>query len=109
MHENHMAKKIVGKKTSEISKQFSEVNKFLKIVADENRLSILVLLEDGAMNVTDIHSKLKLPQNLTSHHISKLKSLELLSEKREGTFRHYSVNTKKMKEFNKMFRDLLRM
>jgi ArsR family transcriptional regulator len=78
-------------------------------VADENRLRILVLLEDGAMNVTDIHSKLGLPQNLTSHHISKLKSLELLLEKREGTFRHYSVNTKKIKEYNKMLKDLLKI
>jgi ArsR family transcriptional regulator len=97
------------KKTAENSKQFSDVNNFLKIVADENRLRILVLLENGAMNVTDIHSKLKLPQNLTSHHISKLKSLELLLEKREGTFRHYSVNTKKFKEYHKMLKDLLKI
>jgi len=104
-----MAKKISSKKTSETSKQFLDVNNFLKIVADENRLRILVLLEDGAMNVTDIHSKLKLPQNLTSHHISKLKSLDLLLEKREGTFRHYSVNIKRLKEFNKMLKDLLKI
>lgn len=104
-----MTKKTSSKKAPETSKQFLEVNSFLKIVSDENRLRILVLLEDGAMNVTDIHSKLKLPQNLTSHHISKLKSLELLMEKREGTFRHYSVNTKKLKEFNKMLKDLLKI
>lgn len=101
-------KKISGK-TLETNKQFLDVNKFLKIVADENRLRILVLLEDGAMNVTDIHSKLKLPQNLTSHHISKLKGLELLLEKREGTFRHYSVNTKKLKEYNRLFKGLMKI
>lgn len=103
-----MAKK-TGKQITGESKQFLDVNRFLKIVADENRLRILVLLGEGQMNVTDIHNKLGLPQNLTSHHISKLKSLELLVEKREGTFRHYSVNTKKLKEFNRIFKELMKI
>ncbi|HBI34352.1 MAG TPA: hypothetical protein DEA43_01630 [Candidatus Moranbacteria bacterium] len=100
-------KKAVKKNGKQPDKQFLEVNKFLKIVSDENRLRILVLLEKGSLNVTDIHSKLKLPQNLTSHHISKLKSVDLLVEKREGTFRHYSVNAKKIKEYNQMFLKLM--
>ncbi|HAR99553.1 MAG: Transcription regulator ArsR [Candidatus Moranbacteria bacterium GW2011_GWC2_37_73] len=100
-------KKAVKKIGKQPDKQFLEVNKFLKIVSDENRLRILVLLEKGSLNVTDIHSKLKLPQNLTSHHISKLKSVDLLVEKREGTFRHYSVNAKKIKEYNQMFLKLM--
>lgn len=99
-------KKSTTKNTPENAK-FAEVSKFLKLVSDDNRLKILLTLGEGTMNVTDIHSKLKLPQNLTSHHISKLKSLELLNEKREGTFRHYSVNVKKLKELNKEFRELL--
>ncbi len=85
---------------------FVQVNNFLKTVSDVNRLRILFVLGNGTMNVTDIHNKLKLPQNLTSHHISKLKAMDLLNEKREGTFRHYSVNTKKLREFNKMFKEL---
>ncbi len=97
------------KKSTESSKQFLEVNKFLKAVADENRLKILVLLQEGSLNVTEIHSKLKLPQNLTSHHISKLKNLNLLLEKREGTFRHYSLNVKSLKEYNKMFKELMKI
>ncbi|KKQ44357.1 MAG: Transcription regulator ArsR [Candidatus Moranbacteria bacterium GW2011_GWC2_37_8] len=101
-----MKKNITSKSSTENAK-FAEVSKFLKLVSDENRLKILLTLGEGTMNVTDIHSKLKLPQNLTSHHISKLKSLELLNEKREGTFRHYSVNAKKLKELNKLFRELL--
>ncbi len=106
-----MAKKEkkVGKQDAGVSKQFLDVSQFLKIVADENRLRILVLLGEGQLNVTDIHNKLNLPQNLTSHHISKLKSLELLTEKREGTFRHYSVNVKKLKEFNKLFKELMKV
>jgi DNA-binding transcriptional ArsR family regulator len=101
-------KKIVKQSTS-VSKLFLEVNTFLKIIADENRLKILVLLEGGTMNVTDIHNKLKLPQNLTSHHISKLKSMDLLMEKREGTFRHYSLNGKKMKESVRSLKELMKI
>lgn len=87
--------------------KFSQVSKFLKLVSDDNRLKILLTLGEGTMNVTDIHTSLKLPQNLTSHHISKLKSMDLLIEKREGTFRHYSVNFKKLKDLNKEFKELL--
>ncbi|MDD5396830.1 MAG: metalloregulator ArsR/SmtB family transcription factor [Candidatus Moranbacteria bacterium] len=102
------AKKSSSKQTAETGK-FLEVNNFLKIVADENRLKILLTLSNGPMNVTEIHNKLNLPQNLTSHHISKLKSVDLLSEKREGVFRHYGVNTKKLKEYAKLLKDLLKI
>jgi DNA-binding transcriptional ArsR family regulator len=97
-----------SKKPPENAK-FLEVNNFLKIVADENRLKILLALTGGSLNVTEIHNKLNLPQNLTSHHISKLKSLELLSEKREGVFRHYSVNTKNLKRYASLFKELLKI
>lgn len=92
-----------------LNAKFSDLMGFFKMVSDENRLKILLLLEDGEMTVTNIHSKLKLPQNLTSHHITKLKGLGLLNEKREGTFRRYSVNGKKLKEYGKLAKDLLKM
>lgn len=88
---------------------FDQASKFLKVVSDANRLRILCLLGEGRMNVTQIHTKLKLPQNLTSHHISKLKSLDLLIENRDGTFRNYSVNNKKLREYNKGLRDLFKI
>lgn len=104
---NKTAKKD-NKKTAGNDK-FLELNNFLKIVSDENRLKILLVLNDGEMNVTSIHNKLKLPQNLTSHHISKLKSLDLLVEKREGTFRRYSVNTKKLKEYARLLKEMMKI
>jgi DNA-binding transcriptional ArsR family regulator len=101
-----MAKKVIKSVSSK--DQFAVVNKFLRTVADKNRLRILQVLDGKSMTVGEIYHKLKLPQNLTSHHISRLKSLELLSEKREGTFRIYSVNPKKLKEFSKAFQALLK-
>lgn len=108
--EKHMAKKSkVGAKKAPQSAAFLEVSQFLKIVSDENRMKILLTLGSETMNVTDIYSKIGLPQNLTSHHITKLKSIDLLNEKRDGVFRNYSVNIKRMKELNKMFRDMFKI
>ena len=105
-----MSKKIkVAAKQAAGAAKFSEVSKFLKIISDENRLKILLILGNGPMNVTEIHNKLDLPQNLTSHHISKLKSLDLLSEKREGVFRHYSLNNKSLRENVKSLKELMKV
>lgn len=95
------------KKTRLQVKDFSRVNKFLKTVADKNRLRILLELKGSVLNVTQLHTSLKLPQNLTSHHISKLKSLGLLTEKSEGTFRRYAVNSGKMKEYENILKNTL--
>lgn len=89
--------------------KFSELNRFLKIVSDENRLKILLLLIDGEMNVTNIYGKLKIPQNLTSHHISKLKSLDLLVEKKDGTFRNYRTNSKKLRDYGHLLKELMKL
>jgi len=97
----------VNKKNSSEKEKLAELNTFLKAVSDMNRLRILYVLKGGVLNVGEIYGKLKLPQNLTSHHISRLKRIGLLDERREGVFRHYSLNTKKLKQYNDMFRDTL--
>ena len=99
-----MAKKINrNAKQAPITGNFLQLHKFLRIVSDANRLKILLALKGNIMNVTEIHTKLKLAQNLTSHHISKLKSAGLLNEKSEKTFRRYSINMKKLKEYEGLF------
>lgn len=95
------------KKRSSQAKNFSQVKNFLKTVSDENRLRILFALKGRVMNVTEIHEKLNLPQNLTSHHLSKLKKAGLLVEKSKGTFRNYSISAKKLKECERMFKKII--
>ena len=95
------------KKKSLGTDNFSKAKNFLKTVAEANRLKILFELKNKTMNVTELHTKLRLPQNLTSHHISKLKKVGLLSEKHDGTFRLYSVNKKKLAESTRIFKELL--
>jgi len=96
-----------GKKPASEKDKLVELNKFLKAVSDMNRLRILYALNGKTMNVGEIYGKLKLPQNLTSHHISRLKRIGLLNERREGVFRHYSLNVKKLKHYSDMFKDTL--
>ncbi|HPN54693.1 MAG TPA: metalloregulator ArsR/SmtB family transcription factor [Candidatus Moranbacteria bacterium] len=96
-----------SKKDKIQAKDFVRINRFLKSISDKNRLRIILGLKGTVMNVTELHTSLGLPQNLTSHHISKLKELNLLTEKSEGTFRRYTVNLKKMKEYENMLKKTL--
>jgi len=97
----------VNKRNSSEKEKLADLNTFLKAVSDMNRLRILYVLKSGTLNVGEIYGKLKLPQNLTSHHISRLKRIGLLDERREGVFRHYSLNAKKLRQYNDMFKDTL--
>jgi len=63
---------------------------YIKTIAEPNRLKILELLKDGEKCACDIHPKLKISQNLNSHHLKVLKDLGLLKSKKEGTTIVYS-------------------
>lgn len=106
-HKPMKKQNIKSKKQSLGMEKFLKTKRFLKTVAEENRLKILFELKNKTMNVTELHNKLKLPQNLTSHHISKLKKVGLLSEKHDGTFRLYSINKKKLAESARIFKEFL--
>jgi len=95
-------KKIDSKKLSRLEDKMLQA--FLRTIADGNRMKIISFLGKESFTVTEIHKKLKLPQNLASHHISKLKKMELLKEKKEGTFRFYSLNFGKMREYVRLFK-----
>ncbi|NTV40981.1 MAG: helix-turn-helix transcriptional regulator [Candidatus Moranbacteria bacterium] len=86
-------------------KKDKDIENFLKVVADGNRMKIISVLGRETLSVTQIHKKLKIPQNLTSHHISRLKKIDILKEKKEGTFRFYSVNMTKIREFVRLLKN----
>ena len=75
------------------------IKKYLRILAEPNRLAILSFLKDGEKCACEIHPKLKLPQNLSSHHLKVLKDLKLLKSQREGTKIIYSRNEKVIKDY----------
>ena len=84
-----------GKK---ISKEFSSTVESLKILAEENRLKILCMLNKGEKCVCEILPKLGIPQNLASHHLKVLKEAGFIVARKEGLRVFYSVDPGQMKK-----------
>lgn len=76
-----------------------DIKKYLNTLAEPNRLAILLFLKDGEKCACEIHPKLKLPQNLSSHHLKVLKDLELLKSRRDGNKILYSRNEEVIKNY----------
>lgn len=65
---------------------------FLKLIADTNRLRILLTVGRKEHCVCEITAALGLPQNLISHHLGRLKAAGLVVERKEGQFVYYRKN-----------------
>lgn len=72
-----------------------------KAMCDCSRIKILRYLKEGERCVCEIQKKLKLPQNLVSHHLGILRTAELITARREGKWIHYSLNQKEIKKVSK--------
>jgi len=66
--------------------------KYLKALAEPNRLAILLFLKNEEKCACEIHPQINLPQNLTSHHLKILKELKLIKSRRVGKKIIYSRN-----------------
>jgi ArsR family transcriptional regulator len=75
------------------------IKKYINALAEPNRLAILSFLKDGEKCACKIHPKLKLPQNLSSHHLKILKDLSLLKSRRDGNKILYSRNEEVIKHY----------
>jgi DNA-binding transcriptional ArsR family regulator len=62
-----------------------------KCLADENRLRILLSLNNGEKAVTEIAEELGLSQPLVSHHLKELRRSFLLKIERRGPFIFYEM------------------
>ena len=70
-----------------------EVNIF-KALSEPIRVRIMVLLSRGELCVCDLMAVLNLPQSTTSRHLSKLKAIDLISDRRNGKWKYYRLNDK---------------
>lgn len=66
--------------------------KMFRILGDQTRLKIVMLLTAGEMNVTQICKKLKAPQPSVSHHLGLLRMGELVQTRRMGKEVFYSLS-----------------
>jgi DNA-binding transcriptional ArsR family regulator len=79
----------------------SEVLAFFKALADESRLKIVGALSESERSVDEIANLLSLRAPTVSHHLAKLKEVELVSMRSEGTTHFYSLDTNTMRKLSK--------
>jgi ArsR family transcriptional regulator len=78
----------------------------LKAVAEENRFQIIKLLSKKSLCVCEIEAKLKIPQNLVSHHLSVLKKAGLIEDCRCGKNNYYTLNKQSLNKLNEILTKL---
>lgn len=61
----------------------------LKLLADRTRLSILAMLAEQEMSVTEIAQALDRPMPAVSQHLAKLRTAGLVGVRKEGTTNYY--------------------
>jgi DNA-binding transcriptional ArsR family regulator len=62
-----------------------------KSLSDENRLRILLCVNDGKKSVSSIVEELNLSQPLVSHHLKELRRALLVKVERSGPFVYYEI------------------
>lgn len=65
---------------------------FIRLLSDETRLRILILLAQSDLFVCELCGLLNLSQPKVSRHLSKMKDLGFVRMKREGKFILYSLS-----------------
>jgi ArsR family transcriptional regulator len=61
-------------------------------------MQLLITAEPDGMVVGDIQSEVDIPSSTLSHHLDKLKSENLVTVRRDGTYLWYRANTDALKE-----------
>jgi len=74
-----------------------------KAVADGSRRQILLLLKDGEKTPSEIVGNFDFTLPALSTHLRILREANLVSERKAGQNRFYSVNTEKMSEMMRFF------
>lgn len=88
----------------------AQISSLLKILAEENRLRILCLLNKRSHCVCDIITHFDMSQSLISHHLSDLRSAGIVIDEKKGRQVIYSLTPsgkKIMKIIFSLRKDLL--
>lgn len=75
-----------------MNESLSKVAFLAKSLGDENRLRILLCLNNGKRSVSQIVEELNLSQPLISHHLKELRRSLLVTVERRGPFIYYEMS-----------------
>ena len=74
---------------------------FFKVLADANRLKIIGLLAVQSYTVEDLAKALNLTPSTTSHHLSRLADLDLVTAQAKGYYSIYSLQTETLETMSR--------
>lgn len=74
----------------------------LKALADESRLTLLNLLNEGELTVGELAERVELSEPTVSHHLSKLRETGFVNLRMAGNQRFYRINTSRLADFKRM-------
>ena len=82
--------------------EFQALLQFMKVLADENRLKLLGILANGERSVEELAALLKLKAPTVSHHLAKLRELDLVGMRGEGNTHYYWLNGDALRQTNRL-------
>jgi ArsR family transcriptional regulator, arsenate/arsenite/antimonite-responsive transcriptional repressor len=76
-----------------VTTDLTGITRQFRALSDENRLRIVDLLRNGERCVCELTDALDLGQSLLSFHLKTLKDAGLVTDRREGRWAYYTLNT----------------
>lgn len=80
-----------------MSAHYEKQSDLLKALAHPNRLAIIDMLSCGEMCACELLERLHIGQPTLSHHMKILGASDLVTSRKEGKRRHYSLNEDSVK------------
>ncbi len=77
----------------------NDILKIFKLLSDETRLRIIHILNEGDLCVCQLTGILNIPQPKVSKALSKMKDLNIVTDKREDKYIYYSLNHNELIEY----------
>ncbi len=85
--------------TSESQTRSTDLTRLFRILADETRFRLLRLLWKEELTVNELAEITQLAQPRISNHLKILREENFITERRSGSWRHYSLKTEKISGF----------
>ncbi|MBE9207632.1 metalloregulator ArsR/SmtB family transcription factor [Nostoc sp. LEGE 06077] len=81
--------------------QFETLLQFFKVLADESRLKIVGILANQECSVEELAALMQLKEPTVSHHLTKLKEVNLVTMRPDGNSRLYQLDNAALENISK--------
>jgi len=83
-----------------VNVDFQKAAEIIRSVNHPLRQSIIKLIRNKALTVTQIYTALKMEQSVVSQHLKILRDVDVVSRQRDGKFIKYLANTERLEQIN---------